>query len=283
MSPHRTDFETWPQERESECETRSLHAAKGATSHSPEASVSSTARGFSHSNDTWPEPKALPNGLLPVAAFEAAFLPEAIAPWVMDIAERMLCPADFIAIPAIVALGSVIGRKVAVRPQRKTDWYEVANLWGCIVGRPAAMKSPAMREALKPLYRLDTQAHKANEAAAKDYAARLELYKLQKGDVQKKVRKGLASKSADANLLRIDVPERPKARRYVVDDATYEALGEILADNPNGVLAFRDELVSPLKTLDREEYAPACSAPRSRGASPIICCEPFQVVLATMA
>ena len=40
-------------------------------------------------------------------------------------------------------------------------------------------------------------------------------------------------------------------------DATYESLGAILADNPNGVLAFRDELVLLLRTLDREEYAAA--------------------------
>jgi hypothetical protein len=47
------------------------------------------------------------------------------------------------------------------------------------------------------------------------------------------------------------------ARRYVVNDATYEALGVILADNPNGTLAFRDELVSLLKYLDREEQVSA--------------------------
>jgi Protein of unknown function (DUF3987) len=50
---------------------------------------------------------------------------------------------------------------------------------------------------------------------------------------------------------------KPRAKRYLVNDTTYEALGVILADNPQGVLAFRDELVSLLKTLDREE---SCAA-----------------------
>ncbi|HEY8032038.1 MAG TPA: YfjI family protein [Methylocella sp.] len=205
----------------------------------------------------WPEPKPLPDGLLPVAAFDPAFLPEAIAPWVMDISDRMQCPPDFVAIPAMVALGSAIGHKVAVRPQRKTDWYEVANLWGCIVGRPGAMKSPAMDEALKPLYRLDAEARKANEAAAKDYEARVEFRKLQKEDAQKKTRNGLTNGTASAAALIIEEPDEPKALRYVVNDATYEALGVILADNPDGTLAFRDELVSLLKTLDREEHVAA--------------------------
>ena len=91
----------------------------------------------------WPQPKPVPDGLLPVKAFDRAFLPEAIAPWVMDISDRMQCPPEYVGIPAMIELGSVIGRKVAIHPQRKTDWVEVANLWGCIVGRPGAMKSPA--------------------------------------------------------------------------------------------------------------------------------------------
>ena len=107
------------------------------------------------------------DGLLPVATFDMAFLPKGIAPWVADIAERMQCPPDFVGVTAIVELGSVIGRKIAVRPQRKTDWFEVPNLWACIIGRPGSLKSPAMAEALKPLHRLDMQARKDNEAAAK--------------------------------------------------------------------------------------------------------------------
>ena len=52
-------------------------------------------------------------------------------------------------------------------------------------------------------------------------------------------------------------PAEPKPRRYKVDDATYEAIGEILTDNPAGILSYRDEIVTLLKHLDREEYATA--------------------------
>jgi len=217
----------------------------------PEASAAADGQ-------AWPKPKPLPDGLLPVAPFDPAFLPEAIAPWVMDIAERMQCPPDFVGIPAMIALGSVIGRRLGVRPQRKTDWIEVPNLWGCIVGRPGLMKSPAMSEALKPLHRLEADARKENEAAAKDFAIASETFKLQKDEAAKKVRTAIRNGDANAaHFLELDQPEAPKARRYVVNDTTYEALGEVLADNPNGTLAYRDELVSLLKTLDSEEYAPA--------------------------
>ncbi|MFO1124004.1 MAG: DUF3987 domain-containing protein [Methylocystis sp.] len=55
----------------------------------------------------------------------------------------------------------------------------------------------------------------------------------------------------------LSAPEKPPVRRYIVSDTSYEALGEILADNPNGVLAYRDELVALLRTLDREDNAAA--------------------------
>lgn len=214
------------------------------------SSVSDRSRGF------WPEPRPLPDGLAPVEPFDMDFLPASVAPWVDDIAERMQCPPDFVAIPAVIALGAVLGRKIGVRPQRKTDWVEVPNLWGCIVGRPGMMKSPAMNEALKPLHHLEALARKEHAAALKAHQQKLELHKLALSEAKAAARKALKA-GGDAGSLDIEEPEEPKARRYIVNDTTYEALGEILSDNPNGVQAYRDELVSLLKTLDREEYCAA--------------------------
>jgi hypothetical protein len=264
MSPYPPGFNKWPLKKRNDYfakearDYRAKHNGDVDPAQPDEAFKGDRGKRFSRNDGTWPEPKPLPDRLLPVAPFDPAFLPEAIAPWVMDIADRMQCPPDFVALPAMVALGSVIGRKVAVRPQRKTDWYEVSNLWWCIVGRPGAMKSPAMDEALKPLHRLEAEARKANEAAAKDYEIEIETFKLRKEDGQKKGRAALKEGAGDiSSLLATIGPEEPKARRYIVNDATYEALGVILADNPNGTLAFRDELVSLLKNLDREEQVSA--------------------------
>jgi len=207
----------------------------------------------------WTDPVELPNSLKPVAPFEHKFLPRNIAPWVHDISDRMQCPPDFVAVSAVTALGAALGRKLGIRPQQQTDWLEVPNFWGCIVGRPGAMKSPAMEEALKPLKRLDAEARKTNEAALKDFAAEQDAFELRKQDAQKKAKSALGGGEdiSISSMLRIDKPEAPKSRRFIVNDCTYEALGEILAENPTGVLACRDELVSLLKTLDREEYAAA--------------------------
>ena len=59
-----------------------------------------------------------------------------LSSWVDDIAERMQCPPEFIAVTAVAALGAVLGRRIGVRPQKHTDWVEVSSFWGCVIGRP---------------------------------------------------------------------------------------------------------------------------------------------------
>ncbi|MCQ4190750.1 DUF3987 domain-containing protein [Methylocystis suflitae] len=226
---------------------------EGPTPEEPEGFFH--ARGEPAQAFTWPDPQPIPGGLPPVAAFQDDFLPMQLRPWIMDIAERMQCPPDFVGIPAIVALGSVIGRRIGIRPQRRSDWIEVANLWGCIVGRPGALKSPAMNEVLKPLRRLESEARKEHEAALKTYEKEAAFYKIAKDEATKAARKAFKN-GCDASCMGdLAEPEAPQACRLITEDTSYEALGEILADNPYGTLAFRDELVSLLKALDREEYA----------------------------
>ena len=46
----------------------------------------------------------LPEGLAPVVPFDYAMLPDRLRPWVQDVAERMQCPPDFVAVPMVAAL-----------------------------------------------------------------------------------------------------------------------------------------------------------------------------------
>lgn len=205
-----------------------------------------------------PEPKPLPTDLPPVEPFDLSMLPEALVYWIADISERMQVPADFVAIPAMVALGSVIGRHVGIAPQANTDWVEVPNLWGCIVGRPGALKSPSMKAAMGPLEHLDSLARKNYAEAMASFAVEMEAHKIQKGLALDKAKKLASQGSTDLlSVLSVPEPAHPAARRYQVNDTSYEALAEVLAQNPIGTLAFRDELVSLLKSLDREDNAAA--------------------------
>ena len=207
--------------------------------------------------DEWPEPLSLPEGLSPVASLDMALLPAKIAPWVCDISERMQCPPDYVGSTALTALGSVLGRRIGIAPDRQTDWFEVPNLWQCAVGRPGAMKTPAIGEALKPLHRLEVKAREKYDAEAADYGKALYEWKLRKDAAEAQAKADLKKNPEAKVSFDIAEPQAPIERRYITNDTTYEKLGEILAQNPNGVLAHRDELVSLLKTLDREEYAAA--------------------------
>lgn len=206
----------------------------------------------------WPDPKPLPSGLPPVKAFDLDMLPSALADWVGDIAERMQAPAEFVAVPAMVAAGSVIGRKVGVRPQANTDWYEVPNLWGCIVGRPGVMKSPAVQQALRPLNRLQADARRDYDLALKQYESG-ELEREMREDARKAAMKKRLkdNPSADMSDLASADEEEPSLRRYVANDSSYQSLGELLIHNPNGLLVHRDELLSLLRSLDREDNVEA--------------------------
>jgi len=214
--------------------------------------------GGQQTNEQWPKPKALPAGLAPVEPFSSEFLPDALAPWVDDIADRLQCPADYPGITAETALGSVIGRRIGIKPQAKTDWTEIPNVWGAFIGRPGMLKSPAMGEALKPIHRLEAEAAKENEIAQQAYAAGLDAFKLRRQVNKVLLREKLkADKDTEIDLDFGEEPKEPTPVRYRTNDTTYEKLGELLISNPTGILIERDELTSLLKQLDRDDQSVA--------------------------
>ena len=208
------------------------------------------------SSGDWPAPKPLPNELPAVAPFEDGLLPEKFRPWIRDIAERIQCPPDFPAVAAMVGLAAIVGRKVGIRPKRRDDWLVVPNLWGAVIGRPGVMKTPAIVEPIKPLKRLEIEAKRAFLAATKEHAALALVLAANRKHREKEIDKLVSKDSSGAlalaqSLVQDDEPA-PLRRRYIVNDSTVEKLGEILNENPNGVLIYRDELTGLLRSLDKE-------------------------------
>lgn len=206
----------------------------------------------------WEDPVPLPEGLPPVAAFDAEMLPAPLRAWVMDVAERMQIPPDFSAAGAVVVAGSLIGRKVGIYPKCHDDWLVVPNLWGAAVGRPAMLKSPALAEITKPLERLVTEARGAHEEAVaahtQSVAIAQALQKAAKNDLEKAAKTGDHKKMEEIarRLGENETPEEPKQRRYKTQDPTTEKLCELLIDNPQGLLVYRDELSGWLRSLDKQ-------------------------------
>jgi hypothetical protein len=141
-----------------------------------------------------------------------------------------------------------------VQPKARDDWQVVPNLWGLIVGRPGVMKSPALGESLKPLHRLQAAEFEHWQAAHDAWTLDSKVAELAGADREKRA-KGLAGKdpvAARSLLESIDATPEPIARRYIVNDATVEKLGELLTANPWGTLSYRDELYGLLTGMDKQ-------------------------------
>jgi hypothetical protein len=202
----------------------------------------------------WPEPQPLPSALLPVEPFTLQLLPQALRSWIGDISERVQCPPDFPAVASIVSLGSVIGRRVAILPKRYDSWREYPNLWGAIVGRPGVLKSPALREALRPTRELEAEAASDHQEEMQTWVmGRAEATIRRRASEQNALKAAKKGAAFDAReFVPVADDEEPAMRRFIVNDSSVEALGEVLRGNPNGTLLYQDELIGLLRQLDKE-------------------------------
>ena len=187
------------------------------------------------------QPQRLPSALLTVPELNPEHLPDAIKDAVVDIAERLQCPMDYLAVAMLSAAGAVIGNKVGIFPYANDEsWQVFPALWGGIVGDPGSKKTPSLQAAHSPLRHLES-------AAAQKYAQDFQAYTQALDKHKQDIEAWTKSKSKG---LKPTPPPEPKRTRYVVHDSTYQSLGVILADNPKGVLALSDELSGLLQSLD---------------------------------
>lgn len=222
----------------------------------------------------WQEPLPINHTLPRVKQLTGEMMPKLLFDYVVDNATRLNTPLEFVAIPLIVSLGSVIGTKVSIFPNMFHDWEIIPNLWGVIIGNPSSRKSPSLDAGTKAIANLVHLAKDAHNDAKKAYEVKKMISK-EKGSLAEKELKELAKQAAaiednaekekaekelqqKAELI-IDSKEEenayPALRRYIVDDSTPEKLGELLNQNPNGLLLKQDELAGFLGRLDQHGNA----------------------------
>ena len=216
------------------------------------------------SSQAWPEkPTDLDIRLPAVEELRKSMIPDPLSTWVFDVARRMDNSApDFVAAAAIIQAGALIGRKVGIRPKRHDDWVVIPNLWGGLVGMPASMKTPALGAGLKLIKQLAAKAKIDYEKALKDHEFDQVIYTARhnalKEALQSKAKELVTNRGAAGSLDKfkeefeeLEEPEAPTQKRYITNDVTIEKLAEILAENPDGILYYADELMRFLKGLDR--------------------------------
>lgn len=238
------------------CGPEAVRACIEAAMVVPSLTAENPSTGESESLE-WLEPHTLPDGLPPVKNLEPEMILAPLRGWLMDISDRMQIPLDFSAAAAVVALGSSIGRGCGIYPKRHDDWLVVPNLWGAVVGRPSMMKTPAVSEGQRPLVRLETEAREEYEGTAKAFELDAEIMKITRAAHAEELKRALKKGDAEAveaareklATLESDAPHR---RRYQTQDGTTEKIGELLIENPRGLLVNRDELIGWFRTLDKD-------------------------------
>ena len=203
--------------------------------------------------------------LLPVLPFTLEMVPEPLRNWIKDIAHRRKCPLDFVAIPAILMIASLIGARCTMKPNANDDWTVVPNLWGGILGDPGTLKSPVCSDVLFPFGHLELRAKEAYLSQCNVYepekAAFIEKRKALEARIKCLVEKENDSENHELKFLKeklsallAQAPSDPKLRRYKVSDTTLEKMHETLSQNPGGVLIFRDELMGFLESWEKKGH-----------------------------
>jgi len=203
------------------------------------------------------QPEAIKESLSEVLSCPTLTLPQELTDWIQGNAKQMQIAEDYFTAPLLVYLGSLIGRKRGLRLRQGTSWIEFPNLWGMVVGRPAMMKSPAMKAVLGPLEVLATRAINEYKSSLNQYEMELESWKIRnkaceevyKSDYKNSLKESQSQKAIKRHVE--EMPIKPKKRRYKTQDATTEKLGELLAENPQGLLVYRDELAGWLNSFEK--------------------------------
>jgi hypothetical protein len=182
---------------------------------------------------------------MPLPKLGRSCLPQALADFIFDQSQIIGSDPCILALSALVACAAVTADTIKLQPKEyETGWKESARLWGAFVGDPSVKKTPPLNRAVAHLRKLDMEfAERAAEAMAHYKIAR-KVYEAQ----EKRFIDDSAKNRPVAPLP--DPPERPPQRRIVVQDSTIEALSDVLADNPQGVLVLMDELSGFFGAMD---------------------------------
>ncbi|WP_426061205.1 DUF3987 domain-containing protein [Hymenobacter sp. B1770] len=138
-------------------------------------------------------------------------------------------PDDFVGAALLACLATAIGASHEL--EVNANWHEPTTLFIAIVGDAGVRKSSSLNYAMKAIRTRQKQQIQAHMLAIQQYDEQM--------------------RQAKANKDSCALPELPSGEQTIVEDATVEALIGLLAQNPRGLLNFRDELASWTRDLNR--------------------------------
>ena len=170
--------------------------------------------------------------------FPLETLPQVLQRFVRHTAASIGCDPAAVAMSALTVCSAALDQRFTLKMKRTGAWRVQPRLWTVLIGAPSTKKSPLMVACTRPL--------KDHEAiGVREYQRTLAAWKADKTE-------GAASSTAPA-----------KPTRYILDDTTTEAVGDILSRQDRGALSFRDELAGWIGSMEKYSGGKGSAADRS--------------------
>jgi hypothetical protein len=146
-----------------------------------------------------------------------------LAEQMIEVSQAMPTAAEFLLTTLIPAAGSRIGTSSRIVVSAKAQYTQPAIYRTCIVAPSGHKKSPAQKAIVGPLDEMEAEAHQQWKKAINEY--------------QEAMREFRSAKDKEA-----EEPEAPPSRRrFIVQNGSIESRIKIHAENPRGILLYRDE------------------------------------------
>lgn len=182
---------------------------------------------WSPPSDSAPKPArprmSVPRQLPPYVPFPLAALPPVLRDYVAASAAAIGCDQSLVALPALAVAAGCVGNCCSLTLKR--GWTEPCVVWAVTVAESGRLKSPAWAKAVDPLLSIQMDLVEKYQEERTVYDGALAAWK-----GKPKAERGEQPAA----------PPRPPC--HVTGDATIEAVGDLLGDNPRGLLLSRDEL-----------------------------------------
>jgi hypothetical protein len=181
---------------------------------------------------------------VPVEAFPIDVLPKPLARLVREASMALPCPPDYVAVPILGVMGTAIGTSRVI--EVKANWHEGPRLNEAVVGDPGTKKSPAMKLAMKPLFRQQEADERTYHDAKSFHEAEMKRYEVDMEVWRKDAKAGKSAPSTPPSA-----PDAPTMSRSWSSNSTVEALALLLKENPRGILLYQDELTAWARGMDQ--------------------------------
>ncbi len=194
-----------------------------------------------------PSPMPFPQGIFPERVEEALFMAS----------EAFNVPLAVPSVTFLAVIGASIGMTRGLKV--KAGWIAYPNLYWALVARSGMGKSPCSNAILRPIHEQEHTSFCTYKMEIQEYEYALKAWQVSANKAQRN--------GKDIPLK----PERPVWEQIYVEDSTTQAVGQILADNPKGVLWYRDELSGLLADLGRYDGKGADTGDKARLLSAYDC------------